>query len=169
MKKTIVAVAAALMVMTLSNEAHSIGGFVSYWNGKDTGNGYGIGINHQIKFVPIVSVDVRASWLSFGDVEENLSHLGNTDLNVFPLEALARAKLGLFYVGAGVGYYIFDGKDLSYDNEWGGFMLGGVEVSVAKIGVFGELKYTWVESKIDGGANVDGNGIGVNAGVFFGL
>lgn len=168
MKKLIVVVAAVAIVMSLSAEAHSIGAFLSYWNGEDTGNGYGIGVNHQIKIIPIVSADIRASWLSFGDVAEDLSQLGNTDLNVFPLEALGRAKLSLFYLGAGVGYYIFDGKDLDYDNAWGGFILGGLELSIGPVGAFGELKYTWVETKIDGAGNVDGTGVGVNIGVSFG-
>jgi len=169
MKKLVVVVVAAAIVMSLSAEAHSIGAFLSYWNGKDTGNGYGIGVNHQIKIIPIVSADVRASWLSFGDVDADLSQLGNTDLSVFPLEALARVKLGLFFLGAGAGYYIFDGKDVNYDNAWGGFVLGGLELAIGPVGAFGELKYTWVETKIDGEGNVDGSGVGVNIGVLFGF
>ena len=162
MKKFLIAVLAATIVGSAASQAHSIGAFVSYWNGKDTDNGYGLGINQQIKIIPLVQAEVRASWLSYSEDDPGM--------NLYPLEGLARVKLGLFYLGAGVGYYIFSGSDdVEWDNDWGAFGVGGVELTIAKIGVFGELKYTWVETKITEpiAADADGSGIGVNAGVVF--
>lgn len=153
MKKLLAVVVAAVIVMSFSTQAHSIEAFLSYWNGKDTDNGYGLGIGHQIKIIPILFADVRASWLSFGD----------TDVSVFPLEGLFGAKLGMFYGGVGPGYYIFDGLD----NAWGGFGVGGLKFTIAKIGAFAELKYTWVETKNNLG-DVDASGVGLNVGVIFG-
>jgi len=163
MKKFLIVVIAAAIVGSLAPQAHSIGAFVSYWNGKDTDNGYGLGLTHQIKIIPLVQAEVRASWLSFSDDDPGM--------NLYPLEGLARVKLGPFYVGAGLGYYIFSGSDaVEWDNAWGVFGVGGAGISLAKIGVFGELKYTWVETKITEpvAADVDGSGIGVNVGVTFG-
>jgi hypothetical protein len=158
MRKLSTFVIAAALIASMAPRAHSIGAFLSYWNGKDTDNGYGVGINHQLKIIPLVHGDLRASWLSFDD----------SNLDLFPLEAMARVKLTMFYVGAGVGYYIFSGgNDVNWDNSWGAFGVGGVELTVAKIGVFGELKYTWVDTKIEDTMDVDGNGIGVNVGVVF--
>ena len=158
MKKIIVALVLVSAVMSTAGDAHSIGAFLSYWNGEDIDNGYGLGLKHKFQIIPIVGVEARASWLSFSDA----------DLNLYPLEAAGRANLGLFYGGLGAGYYIFSGKDVNWDNAWGGFLFAGVEIAVGGLGVFGELKYTWVESKIEDLATASGNGIGVNAGVLFG-
>lgn len=160
MKKLLTVAIAAAVVVSFTAEAHSVGAFLSYWNGKDTDNGYGFGVNHQIKIVPIVHGDIRASWLSFNESE-------GSDLNLYPLEGLVRVKLGMFYVGAGVGYYIFSGKDVDWDNSWGGFGVGGIEFTILKIGAFGELKYTAVDSRVEDSFDVDGSGIGINAGVIF--
>jgi len=163
MKKFLIVVVAAAIVGSLAPQAHSIGAFFSYWNGEDTDNGYGLGLNHQIKIIPIIQGELRASWLSFGDDDPGM--------NLYPLEGLVRVKLAMFYLGLGAGYYIFSGSDdVKWDNAWGAFGVGGIGITLAKIGVFGELKYTWVETKITEPveADVDGSGIGVNVGVTFG-
>jgi len=162
MKKCLIVIVAVAVVMSLAPQAHSIGAYLSYWNGEDTDNGYGVGLNHQIKIIPLISAELRASWLSFSEDDPSM--------NLYPLEGLARAKLGMFYLGLGAGYYIFSGSDdVKWDNAWGLFGVGGLEITIAKIGVFGELKYTWVETKITEPieSDVDGSGIGVNVGVIF--
>jgi hypothetical protein len=162
MKKFLIAIVAVAVVMSLAPQAHSIGAYLSYWNGKDTDNGYGVGLNHQFKIIPLIQAEARASWLSFSD--------NDPGLNVYPLEGLAKVKLGMFYLGLGAGYYIFSGSDnVKWDNSWGAFGVGGLGITIAKIGVFGELKYTWVETKITEpvATDVDGSGVGVNIGVIF--
>lgn len=158
MKKLVTVLVAAAIVASFTAPAHSVEAFLSYWNGKDTDNGYGFGVGHQIKIIPILFGDLRASWLSFGDA----------DMNLYPLEGLVGAKLGIFYVGAGPGYYIFSGTDVSVDNAWGAFGVGGIKFTIAGLGAFGELKYTWVETKIEDSIDIDGSGIGINVGVIFG-
>jgi hypothetical protein len=159
MKKLLTVVVAAVIVMSLSAEAHSFGAYLSYWNGQDIDNGYGVGLKHKFQIVPIFSVEARASWLKFSD--------DPVDLNLFPLEAMGRAKLGLFYLGAGVGYYIFDAKDASVDNTVGAFGVAGVEFALAGLGGFAELKYTYADTKTESDADLDGSGIGVNVGIIF--
>jgi hypothetical protein len=156
-KKICALILAATLVAALAPGAGAIGVFGSYWNGKDPDDGYGLGLIHKFAIVPIVSVDVRASWVDFGD-----------DVSVFPLEATARAKLGLFYGGLGLGYYIFDANagGNEADNAVGGFGVLGIEFSPLGIGGFGELKYTIVETDV-GPATMDAEGIGVNVGVVF--
>ncbi len=68
----------------------------------------------------------------------------------------------------GAGYYIFDGKDEDFDDAAGGFILAGIEIALGGLGAFGELKYTWVESKVDDDT-VDASGVGVNLGVLLGF
>jgi len=160
MKKFLIIAVATVMVVSMAPRAHSIGAFLSYWNGEDIDNGYGLGLSHQFKIIPLISAEARASWLSFSE--------DDTDLNLYPLEGLARVKLGLFYLGAGLGYYIYSGGDVSFDNSWGGFGVGGVEFTIAKIGAFAELKYTYTTTSLsDIDVDVDASGIGVNVGVIF--
>ncbi|MCK4775728.1 MAG: hypothetical protein KAT30_13105, partial [Candidatus Krumholzibacteria bacterium] len=92
----------------------------------------------------------------------------SADLNLYPLEATALAKLGMFYGGVGAGYYIFEGKDVDLDNAAGGYILAGIQIALGGLGAFGELKYTWVESKVDD-VTVDASGVGVNLGVLLGF
>jgi hypothetical protein len=159
MRKLLTVIVVLAVSMSLAGEAKSLGAFVSYWNGADIDNGYGLGVKHKFQIIPIFAIDVRASWLSFSD--------DPVDLNMYPLEATALAQLGLFYGGVGAGYYIFSGNDLDYENAVGGFLLAGVKLSLGGLGVFGELKYTWVEPKVND-VTFDASGVGVNLGVLFG-
>jgi len=156
-KKLVLFMVAATLVVAHAPGASAIGVFGSYWDGKDPDAGYGLGLIHKFGIVPIVSVDVRASWVDFGD-----------DVSVIPLEATARAKLGLFFGGLGIGYYIFDASagGADADNAVGGYGVLGIEFSPLGIGGFGELKYTIVETDV-GPAKLDAEGIGVNVGVVF--
>ena len=144
MRKILTIVLAVVMLTSFAPRAHSIGAFLSWWDGNDLTSGFGLGVKHDFNIIPVISADVRASWLGFGDV------------NTFPIEAGAYASLGLFYGGLGVGYYILD-SDL--DNSFGGFVLGGGKLTVLGLGAFGELKYTHLESQ-----GINANGIGVNIG-----
>ncbi|MCZ6766698.1 MAG: hypothetical protein O7D32_07175 [bacterium] len=154
MKKALALGLALVTLVSFTPKAHSIGVFGSWWNSNDIDNGFGLGANHQIQIIPLVGADVRVSWINF-DVD------GGESVNMFPFEAAGYAKLGLFYAGLGIGYYVFD-SDI--DNSLGGFIFGGASVALADLGVFGELKYTFVETEIST-LKVDASGIGLNLGV----
>jgi hypothetical protein len=148
-------IGALLVVALLAPQANAIGVMGSWWDQDALGNGYGLGLIHKFGIIPLISIDVRASWLSFTDEL--------IEANVFPLEATGRANLGMFYGGLGLGYYIFSGKDnVDLDNTIGGYILGGVDIGLAGFGVFGELKYTITDKN-------SADGIGANIGVNFGL
>jgi hypothetical protein len=157
-KKSIALITAVLLTAVLAPPAHAIGVFGSYWDGQDTKSGYGLGLIHKFQIIPIVSLDVRASWVDFGDA--------NT--SIIPLEATGRAKLGLVYGGVGLGYYIFNSHPLGVeiDNQLGGFAVLGLQFTPAGIGAFGELKYTLLETDV-GPVKLDASGLGVNVGVVF--
>ena len=83
MRKVLTVALAFVMLVSFAPRAHSIGAFLSWWNGNDTDNGFGIGANHQIQIIPLVGADVRASWLNFSD----------KDFNMFPLEGVGYVSL----------------------------------------------------------------------------
>jgi hypothetical protein len=148
--------------------AHALGVFATWWNMNDADdNGFGVGVRQTIKILPVVAIDTRASYLSFDD----------SDLKMYPLEATGLARLGLFYAGLGVGYYIFDADGPDLENNFGWYVVGGVEVGAGAVSVFGELKWTQLEADYENvdpdlsqvPTNIDAAGMGFNAGVAFGF
>lgn len=154
-------IAAVLAVAIVAPQANAIGVMGSWWQQEDLNNGYGIGILKTFGVIPLISIDGRASWLHYNDK--------GAEANLFPLEVVGRVNLGMFYGGLGVGYYIFDGKNgAEIDNDIGGSILAGVGLGLAGVNVFGELKYTILETEIGFGGpktKLDGNGFGINVGV----
>lgn len=163
MKSTSILSCSALIMILLVVcvlPAQAIGIFGQWQDSKDADSGYGLGLKHEFSIIPIISMDVRASWLRYSGND------GEGDLDMFPLEAFGRAKLGLFYGGVGIGYYIFSG-DYSPKNSLGGFAAAGVEITLLGLGVFGELRYLWLEPDLDSsiGGSADMSGVGANIGV----
>jgi len=154
-------IAAVLAVAIAAPQANAIGVMGSWWKQEDMKNGYGLGVLKTFGIIPLISVDGRVSWLNYSD--------SGADANVFPLEVVGRVNLGMFYGGLGLGYYIFDGKNgAKIDNDIGGSILGGVGFGLAGVHVFGELKYTLLETEIGFGgpkSKLDANGFGINLGV----
>jgi hypothetical protein len=130
MKRFILALFTVTLLGTSFHDARAIGAFVSWWN-MDAANedGFGGGLRQPIKIIPILSIDTRASWVNFSD----------SDVNVFPLEAVGIVSLGLLYGGLGVGYYIFD-ADPSIENSFVPHLAGVAQLTGAS--VFGEVKWT---------------------------
>jgi len=139
-------------VMATSKPAHALGVFLQWQDTDDGGSSYGLGLKHKFSIVPIFGIEARASWLKFDD-------FGPASVNLYPLEAFGRFKLGLFYVGAGLGYYLFSG-DFKPDDTAGGFGAGGVEFTLFGLGAFAELRYLVLKP-----TDIDLSGFGANAGV----
>jgi opacity protein-like surface antigen len=146
------------------------GAFGSSLDSEDLGTGYGGGAKVEINPVDLVSVDARASWIHFSDV----------NIDMIPLEAAALLNFSALgerivaYVGVGGGYYLFenDGEDL--DDEVGFFPLVGMEVGFHRVSVLAEARWLFLEADVDSAedelqnlddANVDG--FGVNVGLLF--
>ncbi len=137
--------------------ANAIGIFGQWQDSNDVDSGYGLGLKHQFGIIPIISIDARASWLRYsGDEDANL--------DMFPLEVFGRVKLAMFYGGVGLGYYIMSG-DFAPNSSPGGFAALGIDISLASLGVFGEVRYLYLEPDLDVGGSVDMSGVGANIGV----
>jgi hypothetical protein len=161
----IVVLGALLALGALAPAARAAQGiYATMWDPKDTdGNGYGFGFRSTVRVNPYISFDTRVSWLKFKD----------DHFDVFPVEATAMLKLGMTYVGAGGGYYIFNNANLQ--NNFGWYAVAGIDVPVGPVGLFGEVK--WLELSTDpdkpnpdagsAGTRLEANGLGFNIGVMF--
>ena len=103
----------------------------------------------------------------------------NSDLSIIPIEATGILRLGMLYVGAGVGYYFFDASHV--DNNFGWYALGGIDIPAGPVGIFGEVKWTSLSTDVNSGSplapglgvssktTLKVDGIGANIGVMFGV
>lgn len=164
----IIALAAMLSLGAIAPSAHAIGVMASWWNIDDANDdGFGLGLRSKTQIVPMFAFDTRASWIKFSDA----------DLQVFPIEATGLLKLGMLYAGIGAGYYIFDADQGDLDNNFGWYLVGGIDIGVGSFGVFGEVKWTKLSTDIkdvdpdlgDVPTELDADGIGFNLGVMFGI
>ena len=158
----VAALLAAVCVGSSINPAHAIGVFGTWWQADDADDdALGVGVRMKKQLIPLVAMDARASWLNFG---------GETDINLFPIEATGMLKLGMLYAGLGVGYYIFDSTP-SVDNKFGWYVVGGIDIGLGGFGVFGEGKWTSLSTEaedVDIG-DFEAGGWSVNLGVMFGV
>lgn len=159
MLKTLLAtLSVVVLLVAIAPSAHSgVDPFVQYWNTSDFGSGWGIGVKGHRAIVPMVGIDTRLQWVQFNDG------------NMFPIEAAVMFRPPVVYGGLGVGYYIFDHDRYKMDNSFGWFIVaGGRFVPFGIVGVFGELRWTFLDTEIE----IDGqkfsrdiDGIGVAAGI----
>jgi opacity protein-like surface antigen len=141
-----------------SGSGTELGIYGTQLEGGDLGEGYGAGVKLEYNPIDLVSIDARASYVELGKAD------------VVPLEVAGLLNLPLFwerftpYGGVGVGYYVLDGKNINLDNDWGYFPLLGLEVGFHKLSLMCEARYITMETKSDGGGDVDMEGLGVNLG-----
>jgi hypothetical protein len=156
----LLAVMAGLLTVH-ATPAKALGIFAQWQNSVDMDGGYGLGLKHNFSIVPIFGLEGRVSYLRY-------SEAGNYPaMNAIPLEAFGRLKLGLFYGGLGLGYYIFSGDDYPPKNSVGGFVAAGAEFTLLGLGGFAELRYLYLDPKEEDiiGGNRDLKGFGANLGV----
>lgn len=156
--RIIIGLALALFLTSVfAMPANAIGIF-GQWQDSDGESGYGLGLKHEFSIIPIISIEARASWLRYSDDDSD------ANLDMFPLEAFGKAKLGMFYGGIGLGYYIMSG-DYAPDSSLGGFAALGIEFGLGGLGAFGEVRYLYLEPDLETGGSVEMSGIGANLGV----
>ena len=163
MKRIILATMVAVMGLSLvAPSARAFGIYGIWWDADDAkDDGLGFGFRSKVQVAPLVSFDTRASWIKFSD----------DDVSVYPIEATGMIKLGMLYAGAGVGYYFFGG-DVDLDDDFGWYLVGGIDLGAGRVGVFGEVKWISLDSDINGvtpSQTMSLDGIGVNAGLMFGM
>jgi len=160
------ALVALALVGAAAPSARAVGLYASWWNiDQSNDDGFGFGLRQPVPITKLIAINTDATWVKFGD----------SDTNVFPLEVSGVAKLGLFYGGLGVGYYIFDASEGDVDNNFGWFAVGGIEVALHKTGIFGEFKYRKLSADIKDvkpgsgfPTSVDADGMGFDVGVILG-
>lgn len=146
------------------------GVFGSYLDSDDLGKGYGGGAKVEINPIDVVSIDARASWIRFDD----------TEIDMIPLELAALLNFPILfehivpYLGAGVGYYLFDGSGADLDDEVGYFPLAGLEIGFHKVSLLAEARWLFLETDVDSAkgeleniTKADLDGLGVNVGLLF--
>jgi outer membrane protein W len=76
------------------------------------------------------------------------------------------------YVGAGVGYYLFDTDQGDIDDEVGFFPLVGLEVGLQRVSILAEARWLFLEADVDSAqaeladlTKADLDGLGVNVGL----
>ena len=146
------------------------GAFGASLDSDDLGDGYGGGVKLELNPIDMVSVDARASWIQFDD----------TDIDMVPLEVAGLLNFPMLwehivpYVGAGVGYYLFDGSGPDLEDEVGFFPLAGLEIGLHSVSILAEARWLFLEADIDGAqeelrnlTEADVDGFGVNLGLLF--
>jgi len=153
--KRIAALAVAIALATTTTP-RAAGIFGSYLDGGSLGAGYGVGVLRRIPVIPLVSVEVRGSWVHFSDLP--------VSLDMFPLEVMGKVSLSSVYGALGVGYYLLSAGSGSADNKTGGFAALGMEFSPTRLGLFAEGRYLLLDTHAAFG-HIDADGFGVNAGL----
>jgi hypothetical protein len=159
----IIALAAMLSLGAIAPSAHAVGVFGTWWEapGDSEDDGLGLGIRSKRNFTPLLSMDMRVSWINF-----------TSDSNLFPIEATGMVKLGMLYAGVGAGYYIFDSSP-DVDNNFGFYGLGGIDIGLKSFSIFGEAKWTSLSTELKDvdpdfeSGDVDADGWSVNIGAMF--
>jgi len=167
-------VLAAALALALSGCSHGsgieFGVFGSSLDSDDLGDGRGGGVKLEVNPIDAVSIDARASWIQFDD----------TDIDMIPLEAAGLFNFPLLfehivpYIGAGVGYYLFEGDGADLDEQVGFFPLAGLEIGLHSISVLAEARWLFLETDVENAKNelkglddADVDGFGANIGVLF--
>lgn len=164
----------AMVALVIGGCSHGsgveFGMFGSSLDSDDLGDGYGGGAKLELNPLDMISVDARASWVHFDD----------TDIDMIPLEAAALLNFPLFwehivpYIGAGGGYYLFDGDGADLDDQVGFFPLAGLEIGLHNVSILVEARWLFLETDVDNAkgelrniTEADVDGFGANIGLIF--
>lgn len=180
MKRLYVAVLfASLAMAAVAPRAHAFGIMGSWWKLNDSSeDGWGGGLRQQIPLIPPKSSDSEDALVRLGlDTRASYFRFSDADMNVIPLELGGMVQLGIIYAELGGGYYIFDANDFEVDNNWGWYVLGGVNIGRGAKGLFAEVKWTSLTADLknvdvdlgDVPTSLDADGVGINVGINFGI
>ena len=152
MKRYIWILAVVLLAAAGPVWASGVSATVSQWTTDHAGDDSGLGFKLGLSATANVDIEVR---ISFFDT------LLAEGPSTFEVEALP-IELGLSYnfrvsdkanpfVGGGVGYYELDAKGPELPGEFGWYLVGGIDVPIAKNWmVFAEGLYRQVEAEAEG-------------------
>lgn len=144
MVKRLIYIAAIIAAFAaLAPEAHAQGIYAAWWNPRHVdSDGYGGGVRFTGSFSPTLGSDLRVSYINFS----------NSDASTVPIEGTLFARLGNMYAGVGYGYYFFTG-DTDINDDWGWYLLAGMNIIPRPVQVFGEFK--WQKLDPDNGGDLE--------------
>ncbi len=147
-----------------------VGAFGSSLDADDFGTGYGGGVKLEFNPLDRVSVDVRASYIEFSDTHVDMIPLEVAGLFNFPM----LGERIVPYAGAGVGYYLFEGRGADVDNDVGFFPLAGLEIGLQRISIMAEARWLFLQTdvhqtkaELGDVTKANADGIGINVGVLY--
>lgn len=180
----------------------SLGAYMTYWDIQelddlDISGAFGGGAIGQYRIHPYLALEMRLSGFLAGHSEDVYIpgegwYENDLTISAFPVEAgligfLPLSDIFSLYGGPGIGYYFFDGqftstqgpveinRDIHFDNEVGYYVVLGGRIQLARnAAIFGDAKYTWVESSVgqtvgvfDIQKDIDFSGLMLDAGMIF--
>jgi hypothetical protein len=159
--KKMMCVAAFLLCVSVAGALANNGWglYGAYWDAGDGGEALGPGFKLTVEMVPAMQLDVHVAY--FGDFAEE-----DLDLTVVPLDLglvlnLPVSDKAKFTLGGGPSYAFVDSDDPDADDEFGGYVGGGLEFKVGEgAALFAELRYNFLDA-----SDVDLNGMAANAGI----
>ena len=147
---------AALCVTAVAPSAHALGAYgIVYMPDEGDDTGYGIGLKKGRSFTPLLSIEPRFSFTSFPDAT-----LGAPKWPAWRTSPCFTAESAAAITSSS--------GDLPLEDTFSWFILAGVDIGLGGLGVFGELKYQFLEPDIDspiGDASADINGLAIHVGV----
>ena len=149
-KQILMGVMAALALAGMSEVAYggqtSLAGYLTYWDGSDTGVGGGVKVRK--KFLGFFSADVRASYVDFSD--QNTS--------IVPLEATVMVGIPFLiepYAGLGASYYFVDSDIPGIDNGSGVYGVFGLQLNLWVVGAMAEVRWNETEEDLMDGMSAN--------------
>ena len=145
-------------------------GFGSSINSDDLGQGHGGGAKLELNPIDWLSVDGRAGYIRFADTKVNMIPLEAAGLLNFPMAGERIVP----YLGAGAGYYLFEGSETDLQDQVGFFPLAGLEIGLWRVSLLAEARWLFLQTDVESArgelrnlreAEVDG--LGINLGVVF--
>ena len=172
-----------LALLPFSLFAGGIGGFVTYLDSSDAGDGTGVGGLLQLGVSEEVALELRVSKVDDFEADLQLPFIVTPlELEVTPIEAGFTFDIPLQdsitpYLGIGAGIYLIDAElddfDADLDDEFGWYALGGVRIGLSNtLHVFGEIFYRSLEGTVNDSrdftledTDVDLGSLGANLGI----
>ena len=147
MQRVLVMLAAGLVwagtIETAQGVETSLAAYATYWDAETEGSGGGIKLRKS--FLAFLSGDIRGGYVEFDDA----------DTTIIPVEATAIVQIPIMlepYAGIGAGYYFVDSDVAALDENTAGYYgVVGLQFTLFKLGVLGELRYNdFEESYFEG-------------------
>lgn len=149
MRKLCLALVVVLLMPTASFGSFSI--FGSYWDTKDVGSAYGLGLRFGINLVPQLQLELGGTY--YEDFQRDVEIEGEVargELEAIPIDLGLRfdfGKAGGFYISGGATWTLLDTNVVDLDDQFGYYGILGVSFGGK---LYFEVTYRSVEATVSG-------------------